>query len=478
MGSEQKRAILAVVISGVILLSWQYFFPATQTPVKDQKVKTLHVTEVDKSDITKTEIIEKAPSAVSSFKLVNNDYVYTLASDLSVLEVTSNLFNLNLNEVFSAQKNSITFKVNDQYKKLNFNVSKTSDREVEISNAELGIKGSLILQDNGFLGFNLNASKPFNYKFMFSQKEQELTGGQVKQFLMYSDDLDSVSVGSDDNGDKSLKWFGMDFNYHIFTIVTKKRPMIYNVSEAGVLNIIDNTPTSALNYKAIFVRKDYDKLLELGDNLQLSVDFGFFSILATPILRGLQFFYSVIPNYGIAIIIITILMRLLTFPLQYKSYKSMKKMQDVQPELAKIKEKYKEDPQRMQKETMALFKRAGANPIGGCLPMILQMPIFFAFYRVLYSAVELVDAPFVLWITDLSSKDPYYVLPILMAGAMFFHQKLTPTTTVDPTQKKIMMFMPVIFAFFMKDFPAGLTLYIFISTMVAMLQQVLVYKRS
>jgi len=156
----------------------------------------------------------------------------------------------------------------------------------------------------------------------------------------------------------------------------------------------------------------------------------------------------------------------------------MKKMQEIQPELTKLREKFKDDPQRMQKETMALFKKAGTNPIGGCLPMILQMPIFFAFYRVLYSAVELVDAPFYFWITDLSEKDPYYVLPVLMAGAMFFHQKLTPTASMDPTQKKIMMFMPLIFAVFMKDFPAGLTLYIFVSTVIAMLQQLFVFKRT
>jgi YidC/Oxa1 family membrane protein insertase len=156
----------------------------------------------------------------------------------------------------------------------------------------------------------------------------------------------------------------------------------------------------------------------------------------------------------------------------------MKKMQEIQPELTKIREKLKDNPQKMQQETMALFKKAGTNPLGGCLPMVLQMPIFFAFYRVLYSSVELVDAPFMLWIVDLSEKDPYYVLPVLMAIAMFFHQRLTPTTTMDPAQKKIMMFMPLIFAVFMKDFPAGLTLYIFVSTVVAMLQQMFVFKRT
>jgi len=153
-------------------------------------------------------------------------------------------------------------------------------------------------------------------------------------------------------------------------------------------------------------------------------------ILAVPILSGLKFFYKLIPNYGVAIILLTLLVRLLMYPLQHKSYKSMKKMQEVQPELTKIREKFKDDPQKLQMESMALFKRAGANPLGGCLPLILQMPIFIAFYKVLYSAVELVDAPFFGWISDLSEPDPYYIYPILMTIAMFVQQKMTPSTTV------------------------------------------------
>lgn len=153
-------------------------------------------------------------------------------------------------------------------------------------------------------------------------------------------------------------------------------------------------------------------------------------------------------------------------------------MQLIQPELAKIKEKFKDEPQKMQKETMDLFKKAGANPLSGCLPLILQMPFFFAIYKVLYSSVELVGAPFYFWIHDLSIQDPFYVLPVLMGIAMLAQQKLTPQTSVDPTQQKIMLFMPVIFAFIMKSLPAGLVLYIFVSTVVGVAQQALVYKMA
>jgi YidC/Oxa1 family membrane protein insertase len=130
---------------------------------------------------------------------------------------------------------------------------------------------------------------------------------------------------------------------------------------------------------------------------------------------------------------------------------------------------------RMQKESMDLFKRAGANPLGGCLPLLLQLPVFFAFFKLLNSAVELVDAPFYGWIHDLSNKDPYYVLPLIVTGAMFMQQKLTPQTITDPVQKKIFMFMPLIFGFIMKDQASGLSLYIFVSTVLGIGQQMLVF---
>lgn len=251
---------------------------------------------------------------------------------------------------------------------------------------------------------------------------------------------------------------------------------MYAQGEGAIAQIDYVNPATAFDGYVIYAKKNYDQLAKLGDNLQLSVDFGFFSIIAVPILKRLQFFYKYIPNYGIAIILLTILIRLLTFPLQFKSFKSMKKMQDVQPELQKIREKYKDDPQHLQRESMELFKRAGANPLDGCLPLLMQMPILIAFYQVLYNAIELVGAPFYFWITNLSIKDPYYLLPVLIGISIFFQSKINPSPSADPTQKKVMMFMPLIFTFFMKDLPAKLNLYIFVSTLFGIIQQLFVYK--
>ena len=156
----------------------------------------------------------------------------------------------------------------------------------------------------------------------------------------------------------------------------------------------------------------------------------------------------------------------------------MKKMQELQPDMNRIREKFKDDPQKLQMETMALFKRTGTSPFGGCLPILLQTPIFLAFYQVLSNAVELVGAPFYGWISDLSVRDPYYVFPIIMIVTMFLQQKMTPTTTADPTQQKVMMFMPLIFGFLMKDQAAGLTIYFTFSLMLGILQQMLVFKST
>ena len=152
----------------------------------------------------------------------------------------------------------------------------------------------------------------------------------------------------------------------------------------------------------------------------------------------------------------------------------MREMQRIQPQTAKIKEKFKDDKTQMNKEVMDLMRANKVNPLGGCLPLLVQMPVFFALYRVLYNAIELYQAPFFGWIQDLSTKDPYYVLPVLMGISMFVQQKMTPSTTMDPAQQKMMLFMPIIFSFFMVALPSGLVLYILFSTVLQLASQYLV----
>jgi YidC/Oxa1 family membrane protein insertase len=196
------------------------------------------------------------------------------------------------------------------------------------------------------------------------------------------------------------------------------------------------------------------------------IDFGFFIFgswtvvksVAKPIFFVLRFIHDYAYNYGVTIILLTMAIKLLFVPLQYKSYKSMKMMRLIQPKIAAVQEKYKGDRDRLNKELMKLYKDQKVNPLGGFLPMILQMPVFVALFNILYTTIDLRQAPFMLWITDLSVQDPYYVLPVIMGATMFIQQKITPTT-MDPTQAKIMLVLPVGMTFLFVNFPAGLVLY-------------------
>ncbi len=221
--------------------------------------------------------------------------------------------------------------------------------------------------------------------------------------------------------------------------------------------------------------KDISVLESVDPNLLKVVKFGFFSFIAKPLLLIMKWFNSFLGNWGWSIILLTLFVRMIVMPLHIMSFKSMKAMQKVQPMIQNLRERYKDDPMTLNKEMMALMKKHKVNPMGGCLPMLLQIPVFFALYRVFSESIELYRAPFIFWIHDLSLKDPYYVLPVLMATVMYLQQKMTPST-MDPAQAKIMQFMPLVFSFMMISLPSALTLYMFVSTLFGIIQQYLILK--
>jgi len=488
---DNKRFFIFVVLSGAILFSWQYFFSPPPVETKDPIVKvespntqtntastasdgkTSEAPKLDQGTVTASPVI-----ALQRMKLTNENHSFEFNSDLS------DFLPANPNSVFpfvelADNKSPVSFWILTEtgLKKVNFSSNQISADKIEIRDDVLGISGTASLDNKGKLIFKLHSQKPTKISVHLTSKEKTKDNGQIRDYLLFSNDLTRFHVGKSKDGEGDFKWLGLDFNYHVLSVVFgSKLHSKYVSKENGELELQTIKDEQNFEFYFVYTKKNYDHLISLGDNLHFAVDFGFFAVLAVPLLRGLQFVYKYIPNYGIAIILLTIFIRLLTFPLQYKSFKSMKKMQELQPELQKIKDKYKDDAQKMQKETMELFKKAGANPLSGCLPLLLQMPFFFAIYKVLYSAVELVGAPFYFWITDLSIQDPYYVLPVLMAASMFLQQKMTPQTTMDPTQQKVMLLMPIIFGFIMKSLPAGLVLYIFVSTIVGILQQYIVNK--
>jgi YidC/Oxa1 family membrane protein insertase len=246
-------------------------------------------------------------------------------------------------------------------------------------------------------------------------------------------------------------------------------------------------------YGVYFGPKSLETLDIAGTDLARIVDFGFFDIIAKPLLHAMNFIHKFIPNYGIVIIIITIMVKILFWPLSNKSYKSMSQMKKLQPKMAELRAKYKHDKKVMNQELMNLYKLYKINPLGGCLPMVLQIPVFFAFYKMLYQAIELRHAPFFLWINDLAAPDrlfsfgftvplmaPPYGIPVLtliMGASMFFQQKMSPPPG-DPTQAKMMMFMPIFFTFIFINFPSGLVLYWLVNNILSMVQQKYVTQKT
>jgi len=219
-----------------------------------------------------------------------------------------------------------------------------------------------------------------------------------------------------------------------------------------------------------------DDMAETAENLDLVVDYGWLWFIAKPLHSLLSFIQSFVSNWGIAIMVLTFIVRGAMYPLTKAQYTSMAKMRMLQPKLAAMRERIGDDRQRMSQEMMELYKKEKVNPLGGCLPILLQMPIFISLYWALMESVELRHSPFFLWIHDLSAQDPYFILPLLMGASMFVIQKMSPTTVTDPMQQKIMTFMPVMFTFFFLWFPSGLVLYWLVSNIVTLIQQTLIYK--
>ena len=222
--------------------------------------------------------------------------------------------------------------------------------------------------------------------------------------------------------------------------------------------------------------KDQKTLEEISPNLNLTIDYGFLWWLAVPLFYVLDWVHGFVGNWGVAIILLTVIIKLVLFPLSAAAYKSTAKMRKVTPQLKRLQERHGSDRQKLSQEMMALYKKEGANPVGGCLPMLLQMPVFISLYWVLYESVELRQAPFFLWIHDLAAMDPFFVLPILMGVSMYGTTLLNPPMP-DPMQQKMMKMMPIIFTVLFVFFPSGLVLYWLVNNILSFAQQYYVTKR-
>jgi YidC/Oxa1 family membrane protein insertase len=316
------------------------------------------------------------------------------------------------------------------------------------------------------------------------------------------DDIDPDDLEDKDTYTGTIGWTGYTDRYFL-TAVMPKEPVAATLKLSYANDIVESRYIQKMDrldpgkqgqytYTLYMGPKSHKVLSQYDNDLAKSINFGFFDILAKPLLIVMNVIHDVLPNYGIAIILLTVLIKLVFWPLGTKSYKSMNEMKKVQPLMMEIREKYKDDKQRMNQEIMGLYKTYKVNPASGCLPLLVQMPIFFALYRMLYMAIELRHAPFVAWIDDLSGPDRLFnfdfsipfmdapsgipVLTLVMGASFLLQQKMTPTAG-DPMQAKMMMLMPIFMTVLFINFPAGLVLYMLVNNIISMGQQFYTQKK-
>lgn len=355
-------------------------------------------------------------------------------------------------------------------------------------------KSAQPIDDNIYLSlFNRLSSKHSRYGFegasaYINGKLEEITTGKIKK----KHDLSG-----------NVKWFAIESQYFMTSLIFPNAPQANMHLFLHPKNLVESRYVSpavsiapgaqqTFNFNLFVGPKSLRVLRSLDDQLDKAVNFGWFDILAKPCLWLMNQLYRVIPNYGVAIIILTILIKIVLWPLGTKSYRSMNEMKKLQPLMSEIRQKYKGDKKKMNEELMGLYKTYKINPMGGCLPMVVQIPVFFALYRMLYQAIELRHAPFFLWINDLSAPDrllrfhfsipfmqPPYGIPVLtiiMGATMFWQQKMSPPVG-DPSQAKMMMMMPVIFTVIFINFSSGLVLYWLVNNVLSIGQQYYIQKK-
>jgi YidC/Oxa1 family membrane protein insertase len=536
----EKRALLAVVLSLLVLFLYQYFIEKSRkTPIdtsppksdialpekeefvdfgqqeetfskakgKRPLVKGQEIVEEEKEISITTDLYEAVftnrGAKLKSWRLRKyKDKTGKDAHDIEMIAAEkSEEYPLslafsktdyhNLSEaVFETDSNSMSLM--EAWESGSISFSWTSPEGIEVSKKFTFYADKYLLDiDVSILNLSdmrLKENTIFSWKRKFDPEK----GGDRFSFAgpqaLVNDELEEIKVKKikeDRFYSGVIKWAGYGDKYFISSVIPREpqnTKLRISKSSTDVISI-DIIEPIELNYgeKAMYGYslysgpKDIDILKSAGADLQKALNFGWFDVIAKPLLIFLKFINRMTNNYGVAIILLTVVIKVIFFPLTHYSYKSMKDMQKVQPLMAKLKKKYKDDKEKLNREVMALYRTHKVNPLSGCLPMILQIPVFFALYKALMGSIELRHAPFVFWIKDLSAKDPSYITPILMGASMFMQQKMTPTMG-DPMQAKVMLAMPIVFTFMFLNFPSGLVIYWLVNNVLSIGQQLYINK--
>jgi YidC/Oxa1 family membrane protein insertase len=547
----EKRLIIAFALSLLVMLLWSYLVGTKQekTPAFNQKTTQENPVAAPGSsqgqgdiaqtqevkpttDITAQDIKVETPlyeavftnrgATIKSFKLKRyKTAIDTNAPLVDLINITNDIadsFSVNFTAgdisdrsaiVYSPSQDSIILAEGASPKDLSF--SYTTANGVSIDQTFRFYPDRYTIGLNVAFTNNTNAPISGNVKVSIRDIPLQTKKAYVSPFigaaLLLNNSLEEIKSAKMKEGKNlsgQIGWVAYENDYFISSIIpeNQKEGSFYGVTKpSGVVSATYISPVATINpsskisetYTLYFGPRDQNTLKASGRKLDSAIDFGWLNIIAKPLYFLLRFFNNYIHNFGISIIILTILIKIIFWPLTHKSYVSMKEMQKIQPLMAKIREKYKDDREQMQREMMGLYKTYKVNPLGGCLPMLVQLPVLYAMFRLLYKAIELRQAPFILWINDLSAPDrlfnfpfsipfmysPYGipVLTLLMGASMLLQQKMSPPPG-DPAQAKMMLFMPILFTVMFINAPSGLVLYWLVSNIIGIGQQYYITKKS
>jgi len=502
----QKRLLLALTLSFIVFIAFDLFMPKTATNLENnQTVKTEQsvpqIANEQSSIATAPSLSTSTPiSTVKAITTVNSDtFTYEIDEMGRIAQVTMlekkyeyEGKKLKLLDPASVKPLELRFanaKLNKEAIATPYSASATT---LDLANgaakvtltqklSETTVTKELTFYKDGHYDININLSTPQQYFIMPGERPKaDHTIYMVVEGVMIKKKTGELQIIEDEDAEKDLTVSNVEFTssfdrYFTSILYNFDKPLtVYTkvTKEENALVFVQGEENFTLH--GYLGAKESKVLASINPKLTDAIEYGLITMIAKPLFKLLSWFHTYVGNWGWAIILVTLLIKLILFPLSYKGMMSMQRLKDLAPEMKALKEKYGKDPQKMNMKMMEMYKKNGANPLGGCLPMLLQIPIFFSIYRVLLNSVELQGAPWTLWITDLSQMDPYYVLPLLMGASMWYQQKLTPNTMTDPMQQKIFQFLPVVMTVFFITFPAGLVLYWLVNNLFSIGQQLVI----
>jgi len=504
----QQRLLLALVLSFLVFVVFDLFMPKTVESIDQNRTASTTqqqtpniVNSTTSAPIQNSQISAPVTTSKSLVKVTSDRFIYSIDELGRIGQVTMlekkydyegkklTLLNTTANPAW-VKPLEIRFadtKLNAEALKTPYSSSVESvdlvageAQKVTLTQklSSTTVTKELTFYKDGHYDININLSTPEQYFITTGQRpDADHTMYMVVQGSLVKKSNGVIEVLEDGDVEETLTVpnakFASAFDRYFASILYNfEKPLNVStliIGDDNALVFIQGEQQFALH--GYIGPKEAKILKNINPELTDVIEYGFFTFISKPLFKVLEWFHNLVGNWGWAIVLVTLLIKLILFPLSYKGMMSMQKLKDLAPQMKELKEKYSKDPQKMNAKMMEMYKKNGANPMGGCLPMLLQIPIFFAIYRVLLNAVELQGAEWMLWITDLSLKDPFFVLPILMGVSMWYQQRITPSTMTDPMQQKIFQWLPVVMTIFFVTFPAGLVLYWLVNSIFTIAQQ-------